>query len=185
MMHQMAQLSGMHSPFIQPSTIRSRDDKALVRRSTCSGISHVQPSAKANNQYPASVFQKALRSFVSPLLFVLHLLSTCMLHHGNDRPRRSCLAYFAFSMRLTLTPFNMYACVCRSCLYPALWASVEIVSRPMASRSCCMSDRLHCFWLLRDMATRTSSTYGITAATLGQCTSYRGLSANCPWQVVI
>jgi hypothetical protein len=44
-----------------------------------------------------------------------------------------------------------------------------------------MPDRMHCFWLHLDMATQTGSTHGIIAATLGQCTSYRGLYTSCPW----
>jgi hypothetical protein len=165
--------------------IRSRDDIALLSRSACKGISQVEPLAEANSGYLTFVLQKALRSFVSPLLFVLHRLGTCMLHHGNDLTGNGCLASFAFTMRFSLTPFDLYACACRSSLCPALWAYVETASRPMASRSCSMLDWMHCLWLHLDMAAQTGSTHGIIAATLGQCTSYRGLYASCPWHIMI
>jgi hypothetical protein len=107
---------------IQPSMIRSRDDNDRVTRSTCKGRSQVESLAKQTGDIFAIALQMALRFFVSPLLFVLHRLGTCMLHHGNDLPGNGCLASFAFSIRLSLTPFDLHACACRSCLCPALLA---------------------------------------------------------------
>jgi hypothetical protein len=89
---------------IQPSIICSREDDAFVSRSTCKGTSRSKYRSIQIEPLLGYVVQTALRSFVSPLLFVLHRLGTCMLHHGNDCLRHG-LASFASSFPPMLDDF--------------------------------------------------------------------------------